>query len=52
MSIARDMLKKGIITEDEYALLEDHFVEKYHPLLGKLMSSISLMKLGNKQADE
>ena len=34
MAIARAMLAKGIITEDEYNKIDAMFTEKYRPLIG------------------
>jgi hypothetical protein len=36
MALARTMLRKGIITEDEYAEIDANFLSKYRPVLGSL----------------
>ena len=36
MAIARSMLSKGIITEEEYRRIDAIFTEKYQPLIGCL----------------
>ncbi|MDD4511060.1 MAG: hypothetical protein PHY23_09190 [Oscillospiraceae bacterium] len=42
MSIARTMLKEGIISEEEYRRIDTIFFEKYRPVFGTLFSDISL----------
>lgn len=42
MSMARNMLQTGIITANEYEVVEDHFVSKYSPVTGTLLTSLSL----------
>ena len=39
MAVARAMLRKGIITEDEYAEIDNLFLAKYRPLLGSLFAA-------------
>jgi uncharacterized membrane protein len=34
MAVARAMLSKGIITEDDYKRIDTIFIEKYQPLIG------------------
>ena len=34
MALARAMLNKGIITEEEYRRIDTMFTEKYRPLIG------------------
>ena len=34
MAVARAMLSKGIITEDDYLKVDAIFTEKYQPLIG------------------
>ena len=34
MAVARSMLSKGIITQDEYIKIDAMFTEKYRPLIG------------------
>lgn len=36
MSIARKMLRDGLITEDEYRQIDTMFIEKYQPKIGTL----------------
>ena len=36
MSIARKMLRDGLISEDEYRQIDTMFIEKYQPQLGVL----------------
>jgi hypothetical protein len=36
LSIARTMLRQGLITEDELAIIDTKMREKYRPLLGTL----------------
>jgi uncharacterized protein YqgQ len=38
MSKVRSMLKKGLITKDEYAEIDTIFLKKYNPTLGILYS--------------
>ena len=38
LSLAKSMLKKGLLTEDEFAIFDAILLEKYHPLLGTLFS--------------
>jgi hypothetical protein len=42
MSLARSMLKKGMISEEEYHEFDTIMLEKYHPIFGTLFSDISL----------
>jgi hypothetical protein len=42
MSIARTMLKEGIVSEEEYRRIDTIFLEKYRPVFGTLFSDISL----------
>ena len=36
LSIARDMLKKGMITADDYRTIETRLASKYHPVFGAI----------------
>ena len=36
LSLARTMLKGGLITEDEFAIIDTKMREKYRPCLGTL----------------
>ena len=38
MNMFRSMLKKGLITEKQYAIIDTKMLEKYRPLLGTLFS--------------
>lgn len=38
MSMFRTMLKNGLITEEQYAIIDTKMLGKYRPLLGKLFS--------------
>ena len=36
MAVARTMLRKGIITKEEYCEIDTIFLDKFRPLLGTL----------------
>lgn len=38
MNMFQGMLKEGIITEEQYAVIDTRMLEKYKPLLGTLFS--------------
>ena len=38
LSVAKGMLEKGLITEEEYAKIDTRLLEKYRPYLGSLLS--------------
>ena len=40
MTIAKSMLSKGIITTEEYAIIDTKMLEKYRPILGTLLSTL------------
>ena len=42
MHLLRSMLAEGLINGGEYKQAEQLMVEKYHPVLGELFSSLSL----------
>ena len=42
LAIARTMLKKALVTEEEFNLIEASLREKYHPKLGTLFAHIPL----------
>ena len=42
MSLARKMLREGLISEEEYRQIDTIFLEKYQPVFGTLFSDISL----------
>ena len=42
LALAKNMLKKGLFTEIEFAEINSILLEKYHPLLGTLFSQNSL----------
>ena len=39
MAIAKSMLTKGLITSEEYAIIDTEMLEKYRPLFGMLLQS-------------
>jgi hypothetical protein len=39
MSMFRTMLKNGLITEEQYAVIDTKMLQKYRPLLGTLFSA-------------
>ncbi|MBD5535033.1 MAG: hypothetical protein HDQ99_05170 [Lachnospiraceae bacterium] len=43
LSVARAMLKKGIISEDEYSEIDTILLEKYRPVLGTLLAGKPLI---------
>ena len=43
ISIAKSMLEKGLITEEEYAEIDTILLEKYRPYLGTLLSENDLI---------
>ena len=42
MAIAKSMLEKGIITAEEYTIIDTTMLEKYRPVFGILLSQTSL----------
>ena len=42
IAIARTMLRQGLITEDEFSIIDTKMREKYRPLFGTLCPSKSL----------
>ena len=38
MNMFQGMLKEGVITEEQYAIIDTKMLEKYQPLLGTLFS--------------
>ena len=42
MSAARQMLEKGLISEDEYKQFDTKMQQKYRPIFGTLFSTIDL----------
>lgn len=48
MTIAKNLLKQGIISEDEYHEIDTKFTNKYQPSLGTLFSDIGLIKLQSR----
>lgn len=38
LSIAKTMLRKGVISEEEYKRIDTILLEKYRPILGTLLS--------------
>ena len=43
MNMFRTMLKNGLITEEQYAIIDTKMLEKYRPLLGTLFRQIDLI---------
>ena len=43
MSAARQMLEKGLISEDEYKQFDTKMQQKYRPIFGTLCSNIDLL---------
>lgn len=43
MNVFAGMLKKGLITEKQYAIIDTKMLEKYRPLLGTLFRQIDLI---------
>ena len=41
MNMFRTMLKNGLITEEQYAIIDTKMLEKYRPLLGTLFSEVN-----------
>ena len=39
MSMFRSMLKSGLITKEQYAIIDTKMLQKYQPLLGTLFAS-------------
>ena len=38
ISVAVVMLKQGLLTEDEYRIINDRMIEKYRPFFGGLVA--------------
>lgn len=38
MNLFKSMLEKGLITEEQYAIIDTKMLEKYRPLLGTLFA--------------
>ena len=41
MNLFKSMLENGIITEEQYAIIDTKMLEKYRPLLGTLFAEIA-----------
>ena len=41
MNVFDCMLKKGLITEEQYAIIDTKMLEKYRPLLGTLFAELT-----------
>lgn len=41
MNVFAGMLKKGLITEEQYAIIDTKMLEKYKPLLGTLFAELT-----------
>lgn len=39
MNMFRSMLKKGLITEEQYTIIDKKMLQKYQPLLGTLFAA-------------
>ena len=48
MSMARSMLNRCLITEEDYRQIDTIFTEKYRPSLGTLFADIDLLFLENR----
>ena len=44
MYIARKMLKNGIITDNEYCIIDTNSKQKYQPVFGDIFSDNTLIK--------
>lgn len=42
MSLLRKMVKQGLLTGDEYAVIDTKMREKYHPKIGTIFVKIPL----------
>ena len=42
MAIAKSMLTKGLITSDEYNIIDTKMLDKYRPIFGTLLSQTCL----------
>ena len=47
MSIAKNLLSKGVISDEEYAQIDTNFRNKYGISLSTLFTDIRLIKLGS-----
>lgn len=47
MSIAKNLLSKGLISEEEYVQIDTNFRNKYDISLSTLFTDIHLIKFGN-----
>ena len=43
LSIARNLLEKGLLTADEYTVIDTILTERFKPSLGKLLSENPLI---------
>lgn len=43
LSVAKSMLQKGVISEDEYSEIDTILLEKYRPVLGTLLAGKPLI---------
>lgn len=41
MNLFKSMLEKGLITKEQYAIIDTKMLEKYRPLLGTLFAKIA-----------
>lgn len=47
MTIARNLLKQGIINDEEYSRIDTMFAQNYEPKIGTLLANINLINAGN-----
>lgn len=40
ISIAKTLLEKGLLTQEEYAVIDTNLLEKFQPALGTLLSEM------------
>ena len=43
LSVAKSMLKKGVISEDEYSEIDTILLQKHRPILGTLLAGKPLL---------
>lgn len=46
LSIAKTLLEKGLLTEEEYRVIDTKLQEKYRPVIGTLFSENDLINRG------
>ncbi len=45
MSLTKNLLKQGVISKEEYGLIDTIFTQKYSPSLGSLFADINLINV-------